>query len=236
MSRKVVIVIVEGESDEALLVSRLNEKYSNVNIRFEVQNGDILYNLGKKTSILSRMDNTVKAIISKRKYRRKDVLCIIHIIDTDGCLIPSNYIEIDEYQDRKTLYRLESINVDSDIQRKNIIERNKKRTENINLLIRDNYRVLNKYNYQLYYLSRNLEHVIFDQPNPDRKSKTINVDVFVDRLNSDIEVFLKDYMPKLDNSSYYNNYKKSWEYIKKGTNSLKRKTNVPLLFDYLSNL
>lgn len=43
MSKKVIIVIVEGFSDETLLIERLQSLYLDSEIRFEIQFGDIFY-------------------------------------------------------------------------------------------------------------------------------------------------------------------------------------------------
>ncbi len=47
MSKKVVIVLVEGFSDEEFLIGRMRELYKECEIRFEFQGGDVFYNLNQ---------------------------------------------------------------------------------------------------------------------------------------------------------------------------------------------
>lgn len=234
MSRRVVIVIVEGDSDEALLIDRLRELYHGCEIRFESQRGDVLYDYRSRESIKKTIGDIVKGIIAKRKYKHKDILAVVHIMDTDGCMIPDDSIEVDTQQDMKTVYTLETIKVDSDNQKHNIVERNKKRTINIKTMNSIDTVVGKKYKYQLYYFSRNLEHVIFDEPNPEQEFKCENIESFVDELTITVEEFLSEHLPDLTAKTYCGQHKESWAYISKGTKSLKRGTNVPLLFDFIN--
>jgi hypothetical protein len=43
-------------------------------------------------------------------------------------------------------------------------------------------------------------------------------------------------MPSLNKSTYVDRYIESWDFIKEGTNSLKRSTNFFLLLEYLDSL
>ena len=235
MSKKVVIVIVEGDSDEALLIERLRTVYSDCEVKFESQRGDILYDSKSRKSIKETVGEVIKGIISKRKYIEKDILAVVHIMDTDGCLIPDNSIEVHTDQDKKTFYTLETINVNSEDQKVNIIERNKKRTLNVKTMNSVDVVVSKKYKYQLFYFSRNLEHVIFDDPNPEQDFKYENIENFVNDLTISVEEFLSDYMPRLTGETYTERYKESWDHISVDTNSLKRETNVPLLFDFINS-
>lgn len=189
MSKKVVIIIVEGDSDEILLIDRLKELYTNYEIRFESQRGDILYKEKSRKSIKSEVGDVVKSIITKRKYKTNDILAVLHIMDTDGCFVKNENIIIDKEQKQKTLYKLNSINVSSEKQKENIEKRNKQRSINVATLNSIESVVGNKYKYQLYYFSRNLEHVVFNEPNPENEFKYDNIEKFVEELKLNIEVF-----------------------------------------------
>lgn len=71
----------------------------------------------------------------------------------------------------------------------------------------------NKYKYQLYYFSRNLEHVVFNEPNPENEFKYDNIEKFVEELKLNIEVFLKKYLPNIESLEYENQYRESWVHI-----------------------
>lgn len=232
--KKVVLLIVEGESDEALLVDRLRELFKEHEIRFEPQRGDILYDIKKQGKpIKDIIGDTVKEVLIKRKFRPSDILAVIHIIDTDGCLIPMDKVVIDNQQEILTFYQSDCISVPNEIQRDNILTRNETRSRNIRAMNSVSAIVSNKYNYQMFYFSRNLEHAIFNEPNPCSETKVDNVESFLDNLTSPLENYLKQFMPVLTKESYNEQYVESWSIVSQGIKSLQRLTNVPLMFDFI---
>ena len=140
MSKKVIIIIVEGSSDETLLIERLQELFSSTQIRFEAYRGDMFYNLDDFTNRTTMKNinhiicDFIKRIKRTRKYRDDDILGILHIIDTYGTYIPTESILIDKDQNKRTLYLTDSINVNSKKQKSNIIMRNLHRSKRINML------------------------------------------------------------------------------------------------------
>lgn len=234
MSKKVVIVIVEGDSDEVLLIERLKELYSGCEVRFESQRCDVFYDFKCQKPIKEVIGNIVREIIEKRKYKPKDILAVAHIIDTDGCMINDDSIKVDGKQEKKTIYLVETINVDSEQQKLNISNRNRERTINVKSMNSVDKIVGKKYNYQIYYFSRNLEHVIFNEPNPEQDLKYENIENFIENLDVKVEAFLLEHLPILENINYPERYKESWNYISNGNNSLRRCTNVSLLFDFIN--
>lgn len=235
-SRKVVLLIVEGICDEYLLASRLKHLFKDYNILFEVQRGDVLYNSydKMKSPIKSTIGNIVSKFIKKRKFKESDILAVLHIIDTDGCLIPDQNVVVDANQQVNTFYHLSMIAVASNEQRDRILVRNNERSRNIHNL--STAGKINKFTYKLYYFSRNLEHVLFNEPNPVEDEKFDEVDNFLNGLTVPIEDYLKGYMPNLPAGTNDEQYKQSWVYIGQGVASLQRTTNVPLLFDYLREI
>jgi hypothetical protein len=157
-------------------------------------------------------------------------------MDTDGCFIPDTAINIVPNQIVKTQYNLNSITVDDQNQRERIIKRNRIRSINVKTMNNIFSVVGKRYKYQLYYFSRTLEHVIFDDLNPVNETKYENIEEFINYLNIDLEVFLKNYFPNISNGNYEFEYKKTWEYIVFNMNSLQRKTNLPLMFEYIDSL
>lgn len=232
--KKVVILIVEGESDEALLINRLKDLFTEFEIRFEPQHGDILYDIKQRQKPIKELvGEAVKMVLLKRKFKPSDILAVIHIIDTDGCLINGDDVVIDNLQQILTLYQNSCISVPNDMQRNNILIRNEIRSKNIRIMNSVQSIVSKKYNYQMYYFSRNLEHVIFDEPNPSSETKVENIELFLDHLNLPIESYLKQFLPVLTNEKYEEQYLESWNYVSDGNKSLQRSTNVPLMFDYI---
>jgi hypothetical protein len=232
--KRVVLLIVEGESDETLLIDRLRELFKEHDIRFEPQHGDILYDIKKQGKpIKDIIGETVKEVLIKRKYKPSDILAVIHIIDTDGCLIPEDKVVIDNQQEVLTFYQNNCISVPNGDQRNNILTRNEIRSRNIRTMNSVRAIVSNKYNYQMFYFSRNLEHVIFNEPNPCSETKVDNIESFLDDLTLPLENHLKQYMPVLSQRSYNDQYSESWSIVSQGVKSLQRSTNVPLIFDFI---
>lgn len=232
--KKVVLLIVEGESDEMLLIDRLRELFKGYDIRFEPQHGDILYNIEQQgKSIKDVIGETIKGVLLKRKFKPSDILAVIHIIDTDGCLITEENVVIDNLQQVLTFYKEDCISVLTDTQRYNILTRNEVRSRNIRTMNSVQRIVSKKYNYQMYYFSRNLEHVILDDPNPSSETKVENIESFLDDLASPIEEYLKHFMPELTKENYTEKYIETWSDVSTGKKSLLRSTNVPLMFEFI---
>ncbi|MDP8200900.1 MAG: hypothetical protein P9M11_02030 [Candidatus Tenebribacter burtonii] len=236
MSKRVVIIIVEGDSDEELLINRLREIFEDNEILFEPQNGDIFYDYNSDKPIKAIVGNIAKAILTKRKFKPSDILAILHIMDTDGCFVKEENVIINSTQDIQTFYNPNSISVIDRKQQDRIIKRNKKRRINVKEVNSISSIVGSRYKYQLYYFSRNLEHVIFNEPNPKNKSKYDNIEEFLDNLTEPIEQYLMRYLPDLANTNYSDNYRQSWSFIEQEINSLQRFTNVPLLIDFINEI
>jgi len=232
-----MLLIVEGDCDETLLIGRLKELFREHEIRFEPQNTDILFDfIEKNRPIKEKIGDKIKEILIKRKFKPHNIMAVIHIIDTDGCLIPNDRIIIDENQDVKTLYQSDHISVPDEKQKSFIRTRNEIRSRNIRTMNSTKI-ILKKYKmpYQIFYFSRHLEHVIFNEPNPTKETKVDNIESFIEDLTEPIENYLKQYMPQLNAESYDEQYEESWTNIAQGVESLNRSTNTPLIFDFIKS-
>lgn len=171
-----------------------------------------------------------------RKYKKEDIVAVLQIIDTDGVFIRDENIVINNNQEMATVYNENEITVKNKDQREFIIERNQERKRNINMMNSVESVIKGKIPYQIYYMSRHLEHVVFNEPNPNKDKKVENMDRFIDNLTEHIEDFLSEWMFHLDGKTLVEKYRESWMKISRETESLKRRTNVPLLFDYLDEI
>ena len=95
---------------------------------------------------------------------------------------------------------------------------------------------IKNFKYRLFYFSRNLEHVLFDEQNPADDEKFQEVDNFLNNLTVPLEEFLKEHMHSVPEVELEEQYKESWLYIRQNIASLQRNTNVPLLFEYLKEI
>lgn len=233
--KKVVILLVEGDTDETLLIERLRQLFNDKEIRFEPYRGDIFYQIDQKSKPIKKLiGDKVKEVLIKRRFNSSDILVVLHILDTDGCFVGPSNITIDAEQNGLTKYLEGCISVSSETQKGKMEERNLVRSRNIQIMKSAAY--ISTFSYQLYYFSRNLEHVLFNEMNPEKGSKMEKVEDFLDDLTMPVEEFLNQFMPVPRNESCEDTYKASWDFISEDINSLKRATNVPLIFDYLNEL
>ncbi|WP_107943173.1 hypothetical protein MHH70_16845 [Metasolibacillus sp. FSL H7-0170] len=232
--KKVVILLVEGDTDELLLIERLRQLFKEKEIRFEPQNGDIFYQREKKElAIKEVIGDRVKEILMKRKFKASNILAVLHILDTDGCFIAPEHIIVDTEQGVLTQYNKDCITVNSEEQKSRIEERNEIRSRNVHIMSSATH--IAQYAYQAYYFSRHLEHVAFNEMNPCKEDKVEKIEDFLEQLEIPIEQFLAQYMPFEQNEDYSTLYAKSWEFIMDNINSLEQYTNASLMFQFLEN-
>ena len=103
--KKVVMVIVEGPSDENAIGGILKEHFSSKEVQFAVVHGDITSDFTTtKDNVLIKIGDKVEEIRNKYGYRSNDFVSIIHITDTDGaftkdCIKQSGVKDIQYYED-----------------------------------------------------------------------------------------------------------------------------------------
>ena len=91
--KKIVLVIVEGPSDNAALGVMLNQVYDKDSVYVYIMHGDITTRTGVTSqNIISKIGNEVRGYAKSHHYTAKDFKQIIHIVDTDGAYIPDDKI------------------------------------------------------------------------------------------------------------------------------------------------
>lgn len=113
-----------------------------------------------------------------------------------------------------------------------VIERNNKKKSLLNLLSSTNI-VYKSVPYRVFYFSCNLEHVLHNKREVEEELKIKYAEDFQDEYIDDLDGFI-DLICK-SNFSVKKEYKESWEFIKRDSNSIKRFTNFNILLeDYLN--
>lgn len=82
--------------------------------------------------------------------------------------------------------------------------------------------------YKVYYMSCNLDHVLYNKLNSTDEEKEFDSFDFYEKYENDYKGFV-DFLCNSD-FSVNMSYKDSWKYIEQGLNSLNRHTNVNLCF------
>lgn len=220
MSRKkVVLVIVEGPSDETALGIVLNQIYDKESVYVHIMHGDITTRKGVHSdNIVSKIGNEVRSYAKSQHYTAKDFKQIIHIVDTDGVYIPDERV-IDDQNCMSVTYESDGIHT---LDQRAIIERNKQKRDNLYRL-RGTGQIW-KIPYRVYYMSCNLDHVLHNKRNSTDEEKENDAYTYAKRYRNDLNGFI-DFICKSD-FSVNGDYLESWEYIEVGMNSLERYTNL----------
>ena len=221
--KKVVIFIVEGQTDKRTLEKIFKKIYRNKNIHYEVTDGDITTN--DKININNVDDeifNLINAYLKDQKLKVSDVWQIVHIFDMDGAYIPDD--NIIEGSSSKFVYSTTNISCNN-IEK--VKERNSKKRTIMDYLLKVS--TIRNIPYKCYYLSSNLEHALYDKLNLSEEEKRDYADDFYDMF-LDKEILFVEFLNKVVVNGVPDSFPSSWRYIKEELHSLERHTNLNLYF------
>lgn len=222
--KKVIFVILEGPSDDAALTLFFERFYSDSSVRVCITYGDITTEGNTNASnVAKRIGNLIKKEASIYGLKKANILGVIHVVDTDGAYIDDSMIK-ENSTIKGTLYSESSITASN---KSNIIKRNTQKKEVLNRLI-GLQTVCGGIPYYVFYMSCNLEHVLFDNPNvPDIDKKNLAFS-FSKQYKNNLQGFL-NFIEK-SSFSRVDGYIASWNYIKDNNHSLQRNSNLGLAF------
>lgn len=219
--KKIVLVIVEGPSDDVALGITLNQIFDKDAVYIHIMHGDITTKRGvRPDNILAKIGNVIRGYAKSQHYKSSDFKQIIHITDTDGAFIPNEKI-INDFSSEKVIYESDGIHTTN---RQSIIERNNQKSANLRKLKSINQ--IWNIPYRVYYMSCNLDHVLYNKRNSSDEEKENDAYAFARKYKDDIKGFIS-YMSDSDFSAN-TNYEESWKYIEEGMNSIERNTNLNL--------
>ena len=222
--KEAVIVIVEGYSDRDALDGILRQIYKNKNHAFAFAMGDITSDESSDPgNIEERTYMLAKTASDNKKWRlSRDVSYIAHLVDMDGAFIPESNIVYGS--NSKVQYTSETIEA-KDVNK--IKERNRRKAENIRKLV--GLRHLKSIPYEIYFMSRNLDHALYNTPNLNQCDKTDKAYEFARRFKGKERAFIS-FLSEEAANGVPDNMTDSWKYIFSNTESLKRHTNFFLYF------
>ena len=229
MSRKkVIFVIVEGPSDETALGAILSKIFDRNNVYLHIMREDITTKNGVNVSnILSRIGNIVKQYAKDNHFSKSNFQEIIHLVDMDGAYIPDESV-IEDLSAERPVYSLSAIHTAN---REGIVSRNEQKRKNIDKLCGCSQ--IWSLPYQVYFMSCNLDHVLYNKLNSTDTEKEDDSYKFAYRYKNNTAEFIT-YISE-SAFSLTEGYKESWNYIKDGLHSLERHTNFGLCFQELVN-
>lgn len=236
--KKLILFIVEGESDKRSLEAILDNYFDPQKIAFDIIHGDITQD-SCSSAIKGDLNEKIQywSRTNPNKYKITDIKNIIQLVDMDGTYIPPCNIIKNTIND-ETIYlsdKIETINPDYLINKHNI------KSSVLNVLSRLQEITITLENpcvkekkpqrislpYRVYYFSRNLEHVLYNDPsNLTDTEKKILSENFEAAYDGNVQRFLQLINP----TSVSGTYEETWDFIKQGNNSLNRFNNVHLIF------
>lgn len=223
--KKVVFVIVEGDSDDAALGVIFNRLYDKSRVHMEIMHGDITSDLRiEPIDIVSRIGNIVREYAERMHFSKTHFQEVIHLVDMDGAFIPKIAIKNNPDAD-KPFYSLTEIQTSKPEQMASRNEHKKDKLNRISSL----KKVWSSIPYRAYYFSYNLDHVLHEKLNSSDEEKENDAYVFAKKYKDDIDGFLA-FISDSDFSKM-DGHRESWEFIKRNLNSLGRYTNLGLCFE-----
>lgn len=226
-ARKVLLFIVEGQSDAAALEGVLSELLSNEKIRFHVVGADVTTQERRgTTSVKTAVNDLVRKFVTSYRLQPKDLLQVAHLMDTDGAFVPESAIR-EDHAASGFQYTTTTITAPA---KDDVRKRNAVKSRNMLLLagMRTTYKSIP---YEAYYCSRNLEHVLHNIENDCTTREKLKLsDQFDERYRGRSADFL-NFISTVPPAVPTNEYADSWEYIKKQgeLRSLERGCNLHIL-------
>lgn len=220
---------MEGPTDEDALAAKFTKLVAEHGIEFDVLHTDITADEGMTAKYIEKkIKEEIGKYLRKNPFlKAKDILKIIQIIDTDGAFIAPPLVK--QSENGKTEY------FDTYISAKNkdrLVRRNISKRGIVYSLY--NCNIVAGYHYEIYYFSRNMEHVLHDKAeglkNEEKEDLAFEI---ADQYHEEPEKFLQF----LYDDAFHvpGTYKETWEFIMKEDHSLKRYCNVAVFFEQLGH-
>lgn len=219
--RKIMLFIVEGLSDKVSFEGLFVKFFSSFEVQVAVMRCDVTLK-ACASEIKVYLNSKIEDFCCIEKVSKTDIKGIVHLVDMDGAFAPDSCIKQNSAD--------ETVYSECEILAKNkdaIIERNHKKSSVLVTL--SSMVQLAKIPYRIYFLSRTLEHVLHNKIEKlTDKEKTLLSESFDDLYAENFEGFLSFISDEA--FAVKGDYKQSWNFIQQGVNSLKRYSNLHLLF------
>lgn len=225
MTRKLILFLVEGITEEISFGLIFSEIFEDKQIEFQIARGDITTRNGVNSrNVIEVINEEVLSFLDKEHYNKGDILEIIHLLDTDGAYISEDLIE--KHDKDKIHYYGDKL---CTTHPENTKKRNDKKSSIMDRLSR--HSKINGIPYNAYYLACNLEHVLHNDANVDDNLKVDKAEEFSDSY-FERELEFLDFI-RTESFAVEGEYEETWEFIKQGNNSLNRYSNLHLVFEDL---
>lgn len=223
-TKKVIMFIVEGPTDEDTLSPVIKRLFQNNDIRFHIVHGDITtdFNVNER-EIIKEVNSHIEAEMRRYGYKKSDIIQIVHLLDTDGAFLPESCIIKGDAA--RIRYENDSIICHEPDK---IAFRNRKKKAAVMRL--KGTKTIKDIPYMALYMSRNLEHLLHNISEDLSDDEKIELaDAFADRYIDNTEEFVEF----ISGSSFTvkGNLQQTWDFIFEGTNSMNRYSNFHLMLE-----
>lgn len=222
--RKTVLFIVEGCSDKTALERIFRKIYnSNREIEFRVTNGDITSDKNVTTdNVCEKINELVLEFLHVSKLNKNGIYQIIQILDMDGVFVDDSAIHKGQTSEIEyTTTTMACNNPDK------IRVRNARKSAIINFLLTQ--KEVASRPYEMYFMSCNLDHALYNEQNLDPDKKQEYADLFYEKFIDKERVFI-DFLKSDVANGVPDSFPESWKYIKKDLHSLERHSNLHIYF------
>lgn len=222
-TKDVYVFVLEGLSDKAALAGILQRLYRNKKIFPVVMYCDITSDCNVDVKkVGEEIEKQIKQKLKEEKILKEDVTYIFQICDTDGAFIPNSAIV--QGTEKGLVYTPSQI-LASDIN--GAVERNKHKKAAVSELLTKK-KIMGK-DYKLFFMSCNLDHVLYNIQNLEYNKKTNKAYEFFGQFVDCPD----DFIPFITKCAFGvpSNYNESWKYIMDGLHSLERHNNFFIFFN-----
>lgn len=223
-TRKTVLFIVEGPSDKTALEKIFKKIYRrNRGIEFKFTDGDISTDPDiTMDNVRTRIYEVVDGFLKDKKLEKTDIYQIVQVFDMDGAYIPDSAIT--KGKTGAFIYTTTGIQC-SDITK--VVERNERKRMIMDYLL--SVTEIEGLPYEMYFMSCNLDHALYDEINLEPERKQDYADAFYEKFLDKEEKFI-DFLNTDVVNGVPNTLSASWRYIKEDLHSVERHTNVHVYF------
>ena len=226
-ARKVLLFIVEGQSDAAALEGILAKLLSNEKIRFHVVGADVTTQERRgTTSVKTMVNDLIRKFVTSYRLQPKDLLQVVHLMDTDGAFVPESAI-LEDSSASGFQYTTTTITAPA---KDDVRKRNATKSKNM-LLLATMGTTYKSIPYEAYYCSRNLEHVLFGIEKDCTTREKLKLSDQFDEQYRDTPTDFLNFISTVPPAVPANEYVDSWNYISKQgeLHSLERGCNLHIL-------
>lgn len=263
---KCVMILSEGPSDRAALTGFFTGLYEMIDPDIEVffpilseeslnkegiakinYNGDITtrYGISKENILPLILKLFIHPELKKHPAYEypKYIYEVIHLVDIDGAYLKdsnihkyvNNDMELPYYDDKHNRILTDDVT--------NLIDRNKRKRENLDKMIRtEKLRITMEKGasesrekpYRVYYFSTNLDHILYDRANNESYNKVPDAKDFANKYYEKPLEMARFFINHIS-ASPVTDYKGSWQWLMDDEDTLSPKTNINVLIMDLLN-